>query len=473
MALPATYSFDGGTSGVLTTVNTNFSAVHNQIYEQASSFYGTNYGLAYTSSQLCAARWNVDTPDNDQYSKVIVSNLPNTLQQGAGVRMSSSASTYYYYMVCNAGGGNDRLGKVIAGSNTNLATISSSYAVNSDVVYVKAEGTTITPNLNGSTTNTPGAQTDSAITSGYVGMMGQGAGSPDGGSMVHIDDWEGGNLASGTSLTVADAFVTTQTDAVTLTKTDTLTVNDAFVTTQADNVVLTLSTLTLTVQNTFVTTQVDTATLTKSDTLTVNDSFVTTQADNATLTKSDTLTVADAFVTTQADNVTLTKSDNLTVQNTFVTTQTDALDLTYILHYNPDSDTLVGSWTNEVGATSNLYQSVDERITANDSDYIQSDVSPSSSPVVVALPASISDPLTSGDHVLAYRYALDGSGTINLVVELRQGYVNEGSQGTLIAQWTHNSIGSIATAEQTLSGAQADAITNYSSLFVRMVANEV
>jgi len=59
-------------------------------------------------------------------------------------------------------------------------------------------------------------------------------------------------------------------------------------------------------------------------------------------------------------------------------------------------------------------------------------------------------------------------------VQLRQGYVNEGTPGTLIAEWTHTNIPSAWTGQaQTLSGGQADAITDYANLFLRFVSNQV
>jgi hypothetical protein len=74
------------------------------------------------------------------------------------------------------------------------------------------------------------------------------------------------------------------------------------------------------------------------------------------------------------------------------------------------------------------------------------------------------------------RRAKDAAGgdTITLTVELRQGYVNEGAPGTLIATvmnavtidetWT--------TTTYNLSAGEADAITNYADLFLRFVANK-
>jgi len=191
MALPATYDFtNAGSDDSISTLSSNFTDVQGEVYAIGT----TNKGVAWSVGALCAVRWNADTFADDQYSQVVVSNLPNTYQQGAGARMSSSAATFYYYMVCDQGGWNDRLGKVVAGSNTNLATTPSNKANDGDVIRVECESTTITPLINGSGTNTPGAQTDSAISSGSAGPMGNGNGDS---SVVQIDDWEGGDLGGG------------------------------------------------------------------------------------------------------------------------------------------------------------------------------------------------------------------------------------------------------------------------------------
>jgi len=315
------------------------------------------------------------------------------------------------------------------------------------------------------------------------------------------------------TLTVNDAYSETQTDAVTLTQVHNIIVTNAFSTSQADNVDLSGAS-TLTIQDVSCITQTDAIALTQAHNLSINDSSCTSQVDSFALGQSYTLTahsshhgltstspnllpslvvadasctsqvdtptltqlhnlvMTDAFCTSQSDNVALTQLHNLILADAFCITQADTVTLTEYIHLSPASDSLVGNWTNELDQSTNLYESVNEDLTANDSDYIQSEQTPSSSPVVLALESG-NDPLSSDGHVLRYRYAVDGAGTINLVVQLRQGYTNEGSPGTLIAEWTHNGIGAITTAEQTLSGAQADSITNYGSLFVRMVATEV
>lgn len=140
----------------------------------------------------------------------------------------------------------------------------------------------------------------------------------------------------------------------------------------------------------------------------------------------------------------------------------------------PSADTSIGTFTDNGGGTSNIFQAIDES-SANDSDYIKSVSAPSNAPYVTKL-STVEDPVSSSGHIVRYRYAKDASGgaQINLTVQLRQGYTNEGSPGTLIASWSHTDISNTFTdAAQTLSGAEADAITTYADLYLRFVFNQV
>ena len=78
---------------------------------------------------------------------------------------------------------------------------------------------------------------------------------------------------------------------------------------------------------------------------------------------------------------------------------------------------------------------------------------------------------------MRYRYAKSPSGTtdgINLLIQLRQDYVNESSLGTLISEWNHTDVSnSLQTAQQTLNSVDVDNITDYSQLFVRCVTAKV
>lgn len=139
----------------------------------------------------------------------------------------------------------------------------------------------------------------------------------------------------------------------------------------------------------------------------------------------------------------------------------------------PSTDTTNEGYTNEAAGSTNIYQSIDET-SASDADYIQSVSAPTSDVYVTKL-TTLEDPVSSSGHVIRYRYAKSASGgaQIDLTVQLRQGYTNEGSPGTLIEEWVHTNIGNTATTQsQTLGGAQADAITDYTDLYLRFVFNQ-
>ena len=139
----------------------------------------------------------------------------------------------------------------------------------------------------------------------------------------------------------------------------------------------------------------------------------------------------------------------------------------------PSADTYIGNWEDQGAGTTNIYLSVDE-VTPGDSDYIVSDAGPSSSPYVCAL-STITDPATGAGHLPAYRYGKDqaAGAQIDITVQLREGYVNEGTPGTLIKQWVHTDVSdTMTTASPGLSAAEADSISDYADLFYRFVADQ-
>ena len=140
----------------------------------------------------------------------------------------------------------------------------------------------------------------------------------------------------------------------------------------------------------------------------------------------------------------------------------------------PSTDATLGGYTDQGGGAVSIFATIDE-VAADDADYIQSALAPANAAYVTKL-TSVEDPQSSSGHVVRYRYQKNAAGgaQIDLTVQLREGDVNEGTPGTLIAEWTHTNIPSAWTAgSQTLSGAQADAITNYADLFLRFVSNQV
>ena len=133
-----------------------------------------------------------------------------------------------------------------------------------------------------------------------------------------------------------------------------------------------------------------------------------------------------------------------------------------------------GAWVDQAAGSSNIYQSIDE-VTASDADYIESPLGPVNDVYVTAL-TTLEDPVSSTGHIVRWRVGKNTSGgaTLNITVELRQGYVSEASQGTLIATCSNAEAvpDSFTDDSHTLSGGEADSITDYSSLYLRFLVNQ-
>lgn len=139
----------------------------------------------------------------------------------------------------------------------------------------------------------------------------------------------------------------------------------------------------------------------------------------------------------------------------------------------PDADLVDGNWVKGSGGNVDMFGEIDESSPV-DTDYLQSPLAPVTEAMAVRL-SDVEDPLSSGGHVIRVRYQKDAAGgaTIGLTAQLRQGYVSEVSQGTLIHSEVFADIANgWVTGSVTLSGAEADAITDYADLQMRFVANQ-
>ena len=140
----------------------------------------------------------------------------------------------------------------------------------------------------------------------------------------------------------------------------------------------------------------------------------------------------------------------------------------------PSADTNnPGSFTDQAGGAVNIYLTIDE-VTADDADFIRSPASPASAVYVTAL-TSVTDPVSSTGHIIRMRTSTDlgAQESIDFTQQLRQAYVSEGTPGTLIASQTRAGVNTTAwtTSTYTLIAAEADAITNYASLYFRFLVN--
>lgn len=145
----------------------------------------------------------------------------------------------------------------------------------------------------------------------------------------------------------------------------------------------------------------------------------------------------------------------------------------------PDADIVDGAWLDEAASATNLFNGLfpdtpGSISSGDDTDFIISEANPSASACAFGL-STIEDPVSSSGHIMRWRRAKDasGGGTIGLIVGLYMSYVNEGDKGTEINSFTDSNLSdTIATTTDTLSGGEADAITDYADLQIRFEANQ-
>ncbi len=126
-----------------------------------------------------------------------------------------------------------------------------------------------------------------------------------------------------------------------------------------------------------------------------------------------------------------------------------------------------GSWTTEP-----LWSDIDDGASA-DGTVVVSDSTPVvTEPFTVDLGSTITDPGVGTGHVLRIRWAKNagGGGNMTIRIELREGYVNESTLGSLRAtdDYAINST-TLTTDATTMSEAEANAITDYSDLQIRVM----
>lgn len=140
----------------------------------------------------------------------------------------------------------------------------------------------------------------------------------------------------------------------------------------------------------------------------------------------------------------------------------------------PDATTVIGNYTDQGGGVTNIHLTIDE-VTADDADYIRSPATPVNEACAFSL-SNPTDPVSSTGHIIRMRTSTDlaAQEVLDFVQQLRQTYVSEASPGTLIASQTRAAVSSTTwtTSAYTLSGAEADAITNYNDLFLRFTVNK-
>jgi hypothetical protein len=136
----------------------------------------------------------------------------------------------------------------------------------------------------------------------------------------------------------------------------------------------------------------------------------------------------------------------------------------------PIADDVRTGWVDHADGTTNLFQKIDETQAGfSDADYVKSPTPPGTNEYEAGLTASLVDPVSSTNHIMRWRRRapVASGATINLTVRLLQAT-------TQITSQADNSLpSSFTNTSYTLSGAEADSITDYTVLNVEFVAAQV
>ena len=136
---------------------------------------------------------------------------------------------------------------------------------------------------------------------------------------------------------------------------------------------------------------------------------------------------------------------------------------------HPISDLVTTGWTEDDGDTTNQFQEIDENFSSpNDADYIKTATPPGSNEYECGL-TSLTDPVSSSGHIMKVRAREPVGGGANISLQLRLLQTS-----TQIKSSTQNPLGSSFTDYTfTLSGPEADAITDYTALRFEVIATQV
>jgi hypothetical protein len=142
----------------------------------------------------------------------------------------------------------------------------------------------------------------------------------------------------------------------------------------------------------------------------------------------------------------------------------------------PVQDLFNNGWVRQNGDSINTYQSVDD-VVQDDADYVQSGLNPNSQVIVFRLTGSLVDPGVDTGHWfrIAGKKNTPGGRIIDMLLELRQGYIDELNQGTLIGGHTFLDVqeapgGAFGLYETEVLESTIANITDYTDLSVRLVA---
>lgn len=202
-ALPATDNFTG-IDGAQLSARTGWAANKGDFDILTNTFKCDSA----TTNATIFAHWTSDAFGNDQYATLSVYTNPvaRYCYLGAAVRCAAGTTVTGYQFWF--GEDENDVVKLDAGTETQVGRSVAAPGEGTFTIRLEVSSTTLTPTINGSTTGTPGAQTDASIASGSAGVSGWQWSSADSTEYTRGDDWEAGNLGAPAGRTTynTDAF---------------------------------------------------------------------------------------------------------------------------------------------------------------------------------------------------------------------------------------------------------------------------
>lgn len=131
----------------------------------------------------------------------------------------------------------------------------------------------------------------------------------------------------------------------------------------------------------------------------------------------------------------------------------------------PDIDTMLSGWTDEAGGTTDLYSHMDDD--TSESDYIKNSSGVADSGWFQL--SLLGDPTGSINHTITFRMQSVGAGS----PERCEIALWQSNFFQLALTGTKSSRGAWGTFSYTLTGAEADAITNYASLSFKVLMSNM
>jgi len=134
----------------------------------------------------------------------------------------------------------------------------------------------------------------------------------------------------------------------------------------------------------------------------------------------------------------------------------------------PNVDVTVTAWLDDTGDAVDLWDHIDESA-FSDADFVKSATPPAGGNEYETNMTTVTDPVSSTGHIMRWRRQapVAGGSQINLTVRLMMGVTQITSQADTALPAT------FTTTTYTLSGAEADAITDYTDLRFEFVAAQV